>query len=88
MATIPNEYRESSWRCPRIAIRADNGGFYEPDSSPQPLLRREVESLRPPSGEVSRCLALIPGESRNSGRGLGFDARANLDGVKNDFLGS
>src|SRR6267143_7157612 len=55
MATIPNEFRESSWRCPRIEIRADNGGFYEPDSSPQPLLRREVESLRPP---LERFLAV------------------------------
>jgi len=33
-------------------------------------------------------LEVIPGESRDSGRGLGLGARANLAGLKNDFLGS
>ena len=32
----------------------------------RPLLRREVESTRPPSTEVSRCVALILGESGDS----------------------
>ena len=45
--------------------------------SPQPLLRREVESLRPPrSGEVICCLAWFLGESRDSGFRLGLDAGA------------
>jgi hypothetical protein len=43
----------------------------------EPLLRREVESLRPPSPEVICCLAGVPGESRDSGLGLGLDARAD-----------
>jgi len=42
------------------------------------LLRREVESLRPPrSGEVICCLAGFLGESCDSGLGLGLDARAD-----------
>src|SRR2546425_11308033 len=42
------------------------------------LLRREVESLRPPrSGEVICCPAWILGESRDSGFRLGLDARAD-----------
>ena len=48
------------------------------DSPDRPLLRREVESLRPPrSGEVICCLAWILGESRDSGLRLGLDARAD-----------
>jgi len=44
----------------------------------QPLLRGEVESLRPPrSGEVICCLAWILGESHDSGLRLGLDARAD-----------
>src|SRR5438309_6634663 len=43
-----------------------------------PLLRREVESLRPPgSGEVICCLAGFLGESRDSGLRLGLDAWAD-----------
>ena len=42
----------------------------------EPLLRREVESLRPPSPEVICCLAVILGESRDSGFRLGLDAWA------------
>ncbi len=42
------------------------------------LLRRDVESLRPPgSGEVVSCLAWVQGESRDSGLRLGLDARAD-----------
>src|SRR2546427_5392673 len=42
------------------------------------LLRREVESLRPPrSGEVICCLAWILGESPDSGLRLGLDARSD-----------
>jgi len=36
-------------RVSRIEIGADNGGFLELDSSPQPLLRGEVCCARPPS---------------------------------------
>jgi hypothetical protein len=47
--------------------------------SDTPLLRREIESLRPPrgSGEVIFCLAPILGESRDSGLRLDLDARAD-----------
>src|SRR5437899_1908829 len=43
-------------------------------ASTRPLLRREVESLRPPPliGNIF-CPALIIGESSRSGRGLGLD---------------
>src|SRR6266568_6176789 len=37
------------------------------------LLRCEVESLRPPPGEVICCLARIMGESHDSGRVPGLD---------------
>src|SRR3989442_12454287 len=48
------------------------------NSPERPLLRREVESLRPPrSGEVICCLAWILGESRDSRSRLGLDARAD-----------
>src|SRR5712692_7515782 len=44
-----------------------------------PLLRREALCARPPPPrEVSRCLAGVLGESRDSGLGLGFDARPDL----------
>ena len=36
----------------------------------------------PPFAEVSRCLAMIMGESRDSGLDLGLDALAVLRGVK------
>jgi hypothetical protein len=41
----------------------------------------------PPPAEVSRCQALIPGESRDSGLSPGLDALAVLRGVKKDLLG-
>ena len=48
------------------------------DSPDRPLLRREVESLRPPgSREIICCLAGIPGESHDSGFRLDLDARAD-----------
>src|SRR5438132_14314433 len=57
---------------------AENRRFGEIRVSPQPLSRREVESLRPPrSGEVICCLAGFLGESRDSGLKLGLDARAD-----------
>ena len=40
----------------------------------------------PPSVEVSRCLVMIMGESRDSGLGLGLDALAVLCGVKKGLL--
>jgi hypothetical protein len=45
-------------------------------STGQPLLRREWQSLRPPLplfGEGIFCLAMITGESRDSGRDTGLD---------------
>ena len=57
-----------------IEIRADNGGFSEPDSLLEPLLRREVCRAIPP-GEYC-CLAMIMVETGDSGYSLGLDARA------------
>ena len=55
-----------------------NSVGFETERLPEPLLRREVESLRPPrSGEVICCLAGIMGKSRDSGFRLGLDARAD-----------
>ena len=52
----------------------------------KPLLRHEVFCARPPLfGEVSHCLALIPGESLDSGLGPGLDALAFLRVVKKDL---
>jgi len=64
MATIPNEFRESSQRISRIEIRAENGGFRDPASA-QPLLRREMLCSYPPllfPDKIS-CLAMIMGET-------------------------
>ena len=44
----------------------------------EPLLRREVESLRPPSPEVICCLAVILGESQDSRLNPGVDREAKL----------
>jgi hypothetical protein len=53
--------------------------FRETEVSRQPLLRRKVVEQYPTfSGEVICCLAGIPGESRDSGHGLGLDGRAKL----------
>jgi hypothetical protein len=86
------QYRTNIGRVPRGFPKSTSGLIMEDFTNRTLPLNHSCVArssrLDPPSGEVSRCLALIPGESRNSGRGLGFDARANLDRVKNDFLGS
>jgi len=76
--TIPNEFRESSWRVSRIEFRADNGRFCENGLFPQPLSRREVPCAILPSLFLENicCPPLIMGEYYNSGQGLGFDRRA------------
>ena len=55
-----------------------NSVGFETERLPEPLLRREVESLRPPgSGEFICCLAWVVGESLDSGFRLGLDAWAD-----------
>jgi hypothetical protein len=52
----------------------------------EPLMRREVESLRPPIFlETISCPALILGDSSRSKRGLGFDESGKITTIPNDF---
>src|SRR5437660_3795235 len=52
------------------------------------LASRGALCTTPLFGEVSHCLALIPGESWDSGLGPGLDALAVLRVVKNGLLGN
>jgi hypothetical protein len=74
--TIPNEFRESLARPSRIRIGADNGGFANGRVPSTILASRGVLCKTPPPAQVSRYLAGIPGESWDSGLGLGLDALA------------
>ena len=56
-----------------------------------PLVRREVESLRPPPVQETFPVALTMGETGGSGRNLGLDGVAIIGFFRlivNDFLGS
>jgi hypothetical protein len=59
-------------------------GWNSPSST---LASRGALSKTPPSAEVSRCLALIPGKAHDSGLSLGSDSLAVLRGVKKGLLG-
>jgi len=71
--TIPNEFRESLLRLPRIEIRADNRGFHKPDS----FLNRScvARSLKrtPLFAETIFCLAVIMGWIGESGHDPGLN---------------
>ena len=74
-AVVKRKKSRSGIRGLGIGIRADNGGFREPDSSPQPLLRPEMlcSYPTPPFAEEIRSLAGFPGESGNSEQGPSFN---------------
>jgi len=57
-------------RVSRIEIGADNGGFLELDSSPQPLLRGEVCCARPPRRNYS-----VSGRDNGRGRLIRVQSR-------------
>src|SRR5689334_20976518 len=63
----------------RFPFRVDNDDFanwkFPLDHS---RVARCSVQYPPPTGEVSRCLARIPGESGCSGLGLGLDGTAKL----------
>jgi hypothetical protein len=63
------------------------GLFLSQGSRKAPFASRGVLCKTPSPVEVSGCLAGILGESRDSGRRLGLDALAVLDGVKEELLG-
>jgi len=61
-----------------IEIRADNGGFSEPDSSLNHSCVARCAVQYPPVEYC--CLVVIMGETGDSGYSLGLDARAKKDG--------
>src|SRR5207249_11153010 len=73
----------------KVGYSRDTAPKNNHQSPPQPLLCHEILCSYPPLPlEVSSCLKGIPGESCDSGLGLGLDARADLARVKNDLLGN
>src|SRR5689334_10507995 len=68
MATFPNESRETTGGRSGFENRVDNGRFSRLASPDRPLMRRKPVETYPLFPEKIFCLAVIIGESGDSGR--------------------